>query len=99
MDIRTQRNDNKLTLAPSGMLDSSNSAAVSEILMKEFTAEITTLEFDMSDVEYISSKGLRIITAAYKDIKDRGSIIVTGCNPAVKEVFSISGLDKRFTVE
>lgn len=52
----------------------------------------TKLLVNFSELDYISSTGLRLLLASAKKLKaSGGSIRVCGCNPTVKEVFEISG--------
>ena len=96
MEIGVVLDGNRLILSPKGVLDSNTGDGLAKALDENVTDDICVIEFDMTDVDYISSKGLRIITAAYKDIKERGSVRVSNCNRAVHEIFTISGLDKKF---
>ncbi len=54
---------------------------------------------DMSDVEYISSVGLRILMLAAKQCKGQsGNIVVAALGPQMREIFQISRFDMVFTV-
>ena len=55
--------------------------------------------FDLSELEYLSSGGLRIILIAVKDVRRReGKVILTGLNPYVHEIFQVSGLTTMITI-
>ena len=52
----------------------------------------TWLLFDFSELDYISSAGLRVVLVAAKRLKPLGGkLAVYGMQPQVKEVFEISG--------
>jgi anti-anti-sigma factor len=57
------------------------------------------LAVDLSELEYISSAGLRAILGTGKKLKSRGgSLAFGGMSPMVREVFEISGFSAIFAV-
>ncbi len=89
--------DKNMTLKLSGRIDSDNAAAVEQELMGE-TAGITdrSLVLDASDLEYISSAGLRVILRLRKQFPD---LSVINTNPAVYEILDMTGFTQMMTVE
>ena len=55
--------------------------------------------FDFSEVEYISSAGLRVLLAAQKVMNRQGSMKLIGVNSEVMEVFEITGFSDILTIE
>jgi len=54
---------------------------------------------DLSELEYISSAGLRSILTSAKKLKSaQGSIAFCGLNGMVEEVFSVSGFSAMFPI-
>lgn len=53
---------------------------------------MTELFFDFSEVEYISSAGLRVLLAAQKVMNRQGSMKLIGVSDEVMEVFEITAL-------
>lgn len=54
---------------------------------------------DLSDVNYISSAGLRILIGAQKELKKvGGELFITGLAPPVRDIFKVSGFDKLFRI-
>lgn len=90
--------DGILTVIPDGRLDSATGDEFSEFINENLTAEVNELVFDFSAVDFISSKGLRILVSTYKNLNGRKMGIVN-CNTSVKEVFRISGFLKTFDVK
>ena len=91
-------NDDRLTVAPVGRLDTVTSAELKERIA-EYDFRGRDVEFDFSNVDYISSAGLRLLVALQKQAKADGhSMTVKSINAVVREVFRISGFDKAFTV-
>jgi anti-sigma B factor antagonist len=61
--------------------------------------ETKTLLFDMSNLEYISSMGLRIIIKARKVIEGQGGSVNTiNLQPQIKKVFEIANLLRGMTL-
>ena len=56
-----------------------------------FLGSVDELVFDFSDLEYVTSAGLRVLLALQQDMEDHGSMILTHVNKAVMEVFDITG--------
>ena len=57
------------------------------------------LIFDMKELEYISSAGLRIILKAQKTMKDKGEMKLIGVNENIMEVFEITGFIDILVIE
>ena len=88
----------RLTLTLSGRLDTNSSPAL-EAELKQSVGGVKELIFDFSDVEYISSAGLRVLLAAQKVMNRQGSMKLIGVNDDVMEVFEITGFSDILTIE
>ena len=98
MTINKKSEGEKLTLTLSGRLDTNTSPAL-EAELKHSVDGVKELIFDFSDVEYISSAGLRILLAAQKVMNRQGSMKLIGVNDDVMEVFEITGFSDILTIE
>ncbi len=98
MIIDKKSEGEKLTLTISGRLDT-NSSPKLEAELKQSIGGVSALIFDFSDVEYISSAGLRVLLAAQKVMNRQGSMKLTGVKPDVMEVFEITGFSDILTIE
>ena len=97
--IISKKNDGDvLTVIPEGRLDSTTSGEFAEFLDANFTQEIKKLVVDFGKVDFISSKGLRVIVSTYKNLGER-TMEITSANAAVMEVFRLSGLLKVIEVK
>ena len=70
-----------------------NTLTVKE-LKKEVDSSIvsaTSVTFDLKELEYISSAGLRVLLATQKKMQGQGTMTVTGVNDIVMEVFEVTG--------
>ena len=66
MDINKVADNWKLKVAISGRLDTTTAPELEKEL--DFTG-ITSVEFDLADLEYVSSAGLRVILMVQKNMK------------------------------
>lgn len=53
--------------------------------------------FDMKDVEYISSSFIRICVSVAREAGE-GNFSIVHCQPFIKKIFKISGLDDKLNV-
>ena len=97
MKVDIELKEDVLTLTPDGRLDSASADFFTEAFEENRTEAVTTLVADLEKVDYISSKGLRVLVKARKDMN--GSLIIKNANASVLEVLRLSGLSKVFQVE
>lgn len=99
MNIDKNYNDKELTLTVEGRIDT----ITSQELDKEITEELgnfDSLIIDFTDLEYISSAGLRVLIATQKKLKaDDIPLVIRNVNDAVNEIFRMSGFDKILKIE
>ena len=98
MTIEKKLNGEALTLIVSGRLDTQTAPE----LEKEINAilpDLKELIFDMANLEYVSSAGLRVILKAQKIMNMQGSMKLTGVNDSIMEVFDITGFLDILTIE
>ena len=98
MTLRKSEEGCILTVAPQGRLDSATSGDFESFLQESFTKEFEELVLDFAEVDFISSKGLRVLVSQYKNLQGRKMKIINA-NATVVEVLRLSGLLKYFAVE
>lgn len=98
MTINKISEGEKLTLELAGRLDTNSSPSL-EAELKQSVSGVKELIFDFSEVEYISSAGLRILLAAQKVMNRQGSMKLIGVSADVMEVFEITGFSDILTIE
>ncbi len=96
MDIQKNVEGEKLTIAVNGRLDTLSAPQLEAELKLD---GVTELIFDLSGLEYTSSAGLRVLLSAQKTMNRQGRMVVRGVQPAVKEVFDITGFSDIFTFD
>ena len=81
-----------------GRLDSNSSPELEKILLDEIAAGKGVV-LDFSDLDYISSAGLRILLMGAKRAKQRGTkLALFGLRDSILEVFKVSGFLKILNV-
>ena len=98
MVIRTIKNNGKLTAAISGRIDIITAPELEKRLDKELDG-IKRLVLDLSEVEYLSSAGLRVILGAYKTMEKRDGTLIRSPSPEVMEVLVLTGLSNVFDIK
>ena len=98
MTIERIINGTALTLKIVGRLDTSTAPAL-EAAVDGCAEEIKELILDCSELEYVSSAGLRVILKAQKQMNVQGNMKLTGVNETIMEVFDITGFADILTIE
>ena len=98
MTIEKKINGEAVTLVVSGRLDTQTAPEL-EAELDSVLAGLKELTFDMTNLEYVSSAGLRVILKAQKAMNAQGSMKLTGVNDSIMEVFDITGFLDILTIE
>ena len=93
MQINKNQEGNKLTLAPIGRVDTITAPELEAAIVLDGVEELV---FDLAQVDYISSAGLRVLLSAQKKMAGK-SMKIANSKPAVKEAFDITGFSDIFT--
>jgi anti-anti-sigma factor len=92
MTIEKTVNGNEITLALKGWLDTQASSDLVEAL-GALGDQCEKLVFDLSELEYISSSGVRQIVAAHKQMG--GELYLRNTPDNVMSVFKAIGIDRK----
>ena len=98
MTINKNVNGAELTIALNGRLDTTTAPQL-EGELKHSVNGIERLVFDFSELEYLSSAGLRVLLAAQKVMNKQGEMIVRNVNETIAEIFEVTGFSDVLTVE
>lgn len=97
MALPSQVFGNALVLNVAGRLDQDNCESFRRNLaphLEAATKSALTIVLDLSELEYVSSAGLRCFMLAAKETKSNdGRIFVAALQPMVAEIFKISRFD------
>ena len=98
MDIEKQKDGKKLNIKLVGRLDTKTAPKLKESLEDSLNG-VEELTFDLSELIYVSSAGLRIILSTQKTMNKQGSMKVTNVQDIVMEVFESTGFVDVLTIE
>ena len=98
MKINKTRNESTLIIALEGRLDTTTAPAL-EAELKSSLDGVTALEMDFSQLEYISSAGLRVLLSAQKTMNNQGAMKVTHVSETIMEIFEVTGFSDILTIE
>jgi len=98
LNIEKKTEGKELVLALSGRLDTVTAPELESVL-KESIEGAESLEFDMTELEYISSAGLRVLLSAQKTMSKQGSMVLKNVNEDVREIFDVTGFSDILTIE
>lgn len=96
MDIEFSEQGSEITVKLIGCLDTAATAQFAQAMEK--VQQATTLVLDMSALEFIASSALRQLVATKKSRGAALTIVLTGLNEVVREVFEVTGLDTIFEI-
>ena len=92
MTINVERDFELVTLEITGRLDTTTAPNL-EAVINEISEDTKELVFNMAELEYISSAGIRVLLFAYKKMNQSGGIMrIEKANDIVREVFEMTGL-------
>lgn len=98
MEINKTSDNGTLTVALVGRLDTTT-APLLETELKASLDGVGELIFDLAELEYISSAGLRVLLSSQKVMNQQGTMVVRNVSEAVMEVFDITGFTDVLTIE
>ncbi|HLY57059.1 MAG TPA: STAS domain-containing protein [Stellaceae bacterium] len=91
MEIKERRQSDVVVLSPIGRVDNETSPIFQAKLLGTVGPAYAAVVIDFTEVEYISSAGLRAILMASKQSKaTHGQLAVAALRPIVREIFDIS---------
>lgn len=98
MNINKTIQGSTLHIALEGRLDTTTAPKLEEEL-KQSIGDNTELILDFTELEYLSSAGLRVLLAAQKIMNKQGKMVIRGVNDVISEVFEVTGFADILTIE
>ncbi|MCR4815049.1 MAG: STAS domain-containing protein [Lachnospiraceae bacterium] len=98
MEIKMEKNLDKLVIALSGRLDTTTAPELEEKFKSELS-DVTELVVDLAELEYISSAGLRVLLLGQKTMSKQGKMVVKNANESIMEIFDVTGFSDILNIE
>ncbi len=98
MKITKKQDGSALVIALEGRLDTTTAPEL-EAELKTCLDGITDLTLDLTNLDYISSAGLRVLLSAHKTMMKQGQMKATNASEIVREVFDVTGFSDILNIE
>ena len=99
MNITKSYNEKELTLSIEGRIDTVTSQDLEKEIDEEY-GNFDSLIMDFTDLEYISSAGLRVLIVTQKKLKSENiPFVIKNVNDSVGEIFRITGFNKILKIK
>ena len=97
LTINKTETDSELTVTLAGRLDTTTAPELEKELKTSLDG-VTALTIDMTELEYISSAGLRVLLSAQKVMNKQGSMVVCNVQEDIQEIFEVTGFVDILTI-
>lgn len=92
MDVETKSNGNVQVVSVKGSLDALTAPELADMLATQLREGRTQLVADLTNLDYTSSAGLRVLLNAVKDARSKGGDLrLAAVQPNVNKVLDLSG--------
>jgi len=98
MKITKKQDGSALVIALEGRLDTTTAPDLEKELKTSLDG-VTDLTLDLTNLDYISSAGLRVLLSTHKTMMKQGQMKLTNASDIVKEVFEVTGFSDILTIE
>lgn len=99
MEITQKEENGIVSIAIKGRLDADSSMEAEKVVKDALGGEANRLLFNLGELEYLSSAGLRVLLSAAKEMRRRnGKIVLCALNEFVKEIFEVSGFQSLIPI-
>jgi anti-anti-sigma factor len=99
MQIQDRTEGQWTILSVTGRVDSHTAPELDAAFRRQLAKHALRLVLDMSEIQYMSSAGLRVLLAVLKEVRsESGDLQLRSPKGNVKEVLDLSGFSDLFTV-
>ena len=99
MDISEDRKADTVVLALSGKLDATTAKIFEDKIQAEINSGDRRFVIDLSQLEYVSSSGLRVLLLAAKRLHSTdGKIVLCSLKEHVRQVFDLAGFSSILSI-
>jgi anti-sigma B factor antagonist len=97
MEIIEAKQNDITIIALTGRLDTLSSSSLEDKLLDTINKNQSKIIIDFSQLDFISSSGLRVLLTAGKQMKSaQGRLVLCSLKDHVKEVFDVAGFSMLF---
>ncbi len=97
MEIRKTENNGEMVLNLIGWLDTQEAVRLEQELGQIQKDKLERLVFDLAELEYVASSGLRQFVSAYKMMGKK--FVLRNVSENIRGILKTTGLDKRLVIE
>lgn len=99
LSIQTERVEKAVIVSPLGRVDGSNAAILENAIQEQLDAGEKVLAFDFTDLNYISSAGLRVFLMTARRLQgEGGKTLFFGLSDSIAHIFEISGFSAILSI-
>jgi len=97
LQIKIRRGKDVRVVDLSGDVDTYTCVKLREAILDLLEEGNSRMIIGMANVSYIDSSGLGTLVGGLRRVNDqKGELVISGANPQIRKVFSITGLSKVF---
>lgn len=97
MNITVKKEENVCTLIIEGRIDTLTAPELDKVFQEN--ADVSDkMIFDMTEVDYISSAGIRTLVSAHRKMSGKGGLVLKNLSSSVFSILQMTGLDKKLTI-
>ena len=98
LTIHKNKQNDTLTLSMEGQIDTNTAPQLAEEV-NATPQDVTHLIMDLTEVDYVSSAGLRVFLTAEGLMADKGDFILKNVNENVMDVLDMTGFSDILTIQ
>ncbi len=100
MEINKAISNQNVIITLKGRLDTMTAPQFDDEVKSIDFDEVETVTLNLKDLEYISSSGLRVVLALYKNLKSKGgNLKIVNVSNTIMELFSMTGMADYLDIE
>ncbi len=100
MELTHDKKGENLIITIKGRLDAATAPVADEAINKIMEEDCRQVLFNLNDLEYLSSGGLRVILGVAKQLKQKGvKLVLCSHTQFVREIFEVSGFDSLIPID
>lgn len=98
MEIKEEQAEGAMVLVPVARVDSATAKAFEGRVLAAVNTGAAKIIIDFSELDYISSAGLRVVLVGAKMTRAPRKFALCGMKPHIREIFDVSGFARILTI-